>query len=228
MDQNPKAVGMRQLCTAIVLCGITAITSRGQGFSAERGFDYTHNSGPAADTENTVGNLGENLIVNGAFGMGDTGFVSDYIFGNDHNAGTYVIGTSPCKVVGHWYDWQCFPPHNGRQMLVANGANYESERVWSETVTVDPGTKYLVSFWAATLNTSITSPAQLVLQINDQVVGQITLPDQSPASGGIWVQLEISWPSGDNSSATLDIFDANTATDANDFVLDDISLRQLP
>ena len=228
MDQNLKAVGIAKVCAAVALCGITAIVSRGQSSSAQRSFDYAHNDVPRGDTPSTVGNLGPNLIVNGAFGMGNTGFVSDYVYGNDYNPGTYVIGPEPCEVPGHWFDWQCFPPHNGSLMFIANGANYVSQTAWTETVTVDPETKYLVSFWAATLNTSITSPAQLVLQINGEVAGQITLPDQSPITGGSWVQLEISWPSGDSSSAVVAIFDENTATDANDFVLDDLKFLQLP
>jgi len=216
MGQKTKTAWMARVCGAIILCGITTIALRAQN---------SHE--PFGGIEATGANLGPNLIINGAFGMGNTGFVSDYADGNVYGPGTYVIGPSPCKAPGHWSDWECFPPHNGHLMFIANGGNSESETVWSETLNVAPGASYIVSFWAATLNTSIGSPAQLLLQINGRVLAQIVLPDQSPVSGGSWVSLNVYWASAESSTATVVILDANTSTSENDFVVDDVNFRQL-
>jgi hypothetical protein len=205
----------------------SAIPSLAQTVENGRRFDLASAYSPS--TEVAEGAEGINLIVNGAFGMGNSGFGSQYVFGNDTNPGTYVIGKEPCQVSGHYFDWQCFPSHHGADynMFIANGGNSASQAVWTETVTVDPEGQYLVNFWAATINTSSSSPAQLALEINGEVLGGVVLPAASPVTGGTWVHLSRVWNSGSSASATVVILDENTATDLNDFVVDDISLVQV-
>jgi hypothetical protein len=226
MNQNWQTKWTLRACAAFVVLAASAIDS--PTLMALRSFDLADNDGSPTEVVQETG--GQNLIVNGAFGMGNTGFVSQYVFGNDTNPGTYVIGTEPCLVPGHYFDWQCFSAHNGPgyRMFIANGGNSASETVWTETVDIAPETRYAVTFWGATINTSSSSPAQLALEINGQVLGSVVLPASSPVTGGSWVSLSGYWNSGSSTTATLVILDKNTATDLNDFVLDDISLVESP
>jgi hypothetical protein len=214
-------------CTVLLVSGACSSISQAQTLVSTRSVERANAYSPSAEVIEVT--QGTNLIVNGAFGMGNTGFVSQYVFGNDTGPGTYVIGKEPCQVSGHYFDWQCFPSYHGADysMFIANGGNSVSQEVWTETVAVDPEGQYLVNFWAATINTSSSSPAQLALQINGEVLGGVVLPDASPVTGGTWVHLSRVWDSGSSSSATVVILDENTATDLNDFVVDDISLVQV-
>src|SRR5579863_7005059 len=179
----------------------------------------------AAQNGTTFGRV-QNLILNGDFDMGDTGFASDYVFGDVTGPGTYTIGTNPSMVPGHYPDWGNFGDHTTGtgNMFIANGGNSVSTKVWSETVAVDPETPYRVSFWAATINTSSPSPAALLLEITGERVGGLILPTNNPVAGGSWVNFAGYWASGGSTSAMLVIYDENIATAFNDFVLDDITL----
>jgi len=172
---------------------------------------------------------GTNLIVNGDFEMGNTGFTSVYLYGLITEPGTYVIGSNPSTATGHWYDWCNFGDHTTGTglMFIANGGSSVGHFVWSQAVTVDPNTQYNISLWGATINTYSGGPAQLVIMINGQALGGVTLPANCPAAGGSWVNLTSSWNSGTNTTAVVTIRDRVTAVGLNDFVMDDISLTAI-
>lgn len=87
-----------------------------------------------------------NLVYNGDFEAGQTGFSSDYTYGNVHLGGTYgsyTIGSSPAAAPGAWGDWMSFGDHTSGHglMLIANGpasAQYQPLDIWSQTVAVAP------------------------------------------------------------------------------------------
>jgi PEP-CTERM motif len=176
-----------------------------------------------------------NLVYNGDFEAGNTGFSSNYTYGNVHFGGpygSYWIGSSPATAPGAWGDWMSFGDHTSGHglMLIANGpatAQYQPLDVWSQTVSVAPNTTYAFTFWAATLSNDSPAPAQLQAMVNGASLG-FTLDLPGVGAGGHWVTAGGDWYSGAATSATLALVDVYSAEQWNDFVIDDISFVGQP
>lgn len=164
---------------------------------------------------------GGELVTNGNFEAGNTGFTSMYSFGNNSPAGSYTIGNNPSLAPGAFADWASFGDHTTGSglMMIVNGGTVSTVPFWSETVLTIPGQTYSYSFFAATINTTSSSPASLQLEINGVAVGA---PLVLPTTGGTYVQASGTYVAT-SGSATLTLVDLNTAVALNDFVVDDIS-----
>lgn len=160
-----------------------------------------------------------NLVTNGDFSAGNTGFSSDYTYGNVSPANTYVIGTNPSTAPGAYGDWGNFGDHTTGtgNMLIANGG---SGRVWYETITVVPNTAYTFEFFVADVDDSSSSEAQLQAGANGSGIGSAV----TTTTVGAWIKGTATWNSGAATSAVFSLADLNTAPGWNDFALDDISL----
>jgi len=167
-----------------------------------------------------------NLVANGDFESGDTGFTSNYVlgtggaFGDLSNTATYGIYTSPDQ--GHINFDPCGDHTTGAgNMMVVNGADTPDQNVWCQTVAVEAGLDYNFSAW---LTSAVAgSPAELQFEINGTTLGDVfTLANQTCS----WQQYNGIWNSGSNTSATICILNQNTAGGGNDFALDDISFNQ--
>lgn len=173
-------------------------------------------------TVTDFGTTGE-LVVNGDFSMGTTGFTSDYVpgFGGTYGllsaAGTYAVSTNP--QLTH-VNFQSFGDHTtgSGSMLVVNGAQILDQSVWCETVNVTPNTDYAFSAWIASAVAS--NPAELIFAINGVTIGD---PLLAPFATGQWVNFYSVWNSGSNTTATICITNQNALDSGNDFALDDIS-----
>ena len=168
-----------------------------------------------------------NLVVNGGFEAGTTGFTSGYSYvpptpqTSCYGEGTYTVGSNPfaCHNL-----WASFSPHTGNGMMIVNGASTSGVNVWQESgITVSPHTNYLFSAWIA--STYAESPADLTFSVNGSEIG---VPFVASATTGLWQEFSASWNSGSNTSAQLDIVNLNTAAGGNDFALDDIGLSPVP
>jgi hypothetical protein len=170
-----------------------------------------------------------NLVTNGDFSSGASGFTSGYTQSCDASvnpsplgsldlAGAYCVSTNMQD--HHIYFANCTYQGN---MFVANGGTNASTVVWSETVSVTPNTTYTFRLDAASAVGA--SPAHLVLSVNGSPSSATTLSSNSCD----WQTLTYSWTSGaSTTSATLEIFDANTAAGGNDFALDNVSFSTAP
>ncbi len=162
-----------------------------------------------------------NLIVNGDFSAGLTGFTSDYVQGTGGSfgllslEGTFAVSTNANLTHNNFVN--CTDHTGGGNMLVVNGAGTPNQNVWCQTVMVSPGTNYAFSLWGATVVAS--SPAILQFSINGNLLGSsFSLPTATCQ----WTQHFQLWNSGGASSATICIVNQNTQTSGNDFALDDI------
>jgi hypothetical protein len=160
-----------------------------------------------------------NLLTNGEFTAGNSGFTSDYTYSALNSglggAGFYSVGTNPALFNGAW---PTLAPHApASEMLIANGSTTANQVVWSETVPVSPHSTYVFSVWAATL---YSVPAQLQFIVN----GTTLSTRNAPTTIAKWKELQVTWNSGASSSAKLAIVDSSLAFGGNDFALDDISL----
>lgn len=177
-----------------------------------------------------VGQTGENLIVNGDFEQGNTGFTTQYTIGNSPNAfgplfneATYLILSSPNLGHTNFSIFADHTPGTGTLMMVVNGAGTPNRKVWCQTVTVDQNTEYQFSAWIASALSDPTV-ANLQFSINGTNLGGIFSPS---TTGGIWEKKDEMWNSGMQSSAEICIVNQNTSTGGNDFVLDDIKFAPI-
>ena len=174
-----------------------------------------------------------NLLTNGDFQSGNTGFSSGYTYspGNLIPAGTYDVLADPSTAhnLGASFFDHTYGDATGLMMAV-NGSSATGVDVWltSAAVPVTPNTSYLFSGWVASWDEE--SPAVLDIVIT----GNITLPQTSPggilapATEGVWTSFSISWFSGSSTTATIAIRDNNSAIVGNDFALDDLSFAAVP
>ena len=171
-----------------------------------------------------------NLVTNGDFESGNTGFTSGYTYGDVSNPGTYWVGTNPSQAPGAFADWYKGGDHTTGtgNMLAADGGNSATTPVWEEVVSVTPNTTYTFSYWGAGLNHDSNSLPRLQLKINGKPMGSNDFPGYSPDNGGSWKNFTFTWNSGSSSRADLALFDLNTDTPWNDFALDDISFGAHP
>lgn len=177
-----------------------------------------------------VGNVSSiNLITNGDFEAGGTGFTTSYVvgvsgsFGPLSNAGTYAITTSPNLVHNNFMACEDHTTGVGNKMLVVNGAGTPNANVWCQNVTVDPNTDYQFATWVSSaLNDN--NVAQLQFSINNTPFGTVFSPSTLGCS---WGQFYEVWNSGINTTAQICILNQNTNTGGNDFMIDDISFSPL-
>jgi hypothetical protein len=167
----------------------------------------------------------QNLVVNGDFERGNSGFTTGYAFGDVSGPGTYNIGPNPSSATGAYGDWcNCGDHTSGTgMMMIVNGANSASLPVWEEVVQVSPSTEYRFSYWGAEVDRASSSLPHLALRINGRVIGSSFFPQNSPDNNGQWKNFSFTWNSGSNHSADLALVDLNTDATWNDFAIDDIS-----
>jgi hypothetical protein len=179
----------------------------------------------AASQATAAASTSANLVTNGDFESGNTGFTTGYTYGNVFGPGAYWVGKNAVQAPGAYPDWYNGGDHTTGtgNMLVVNGANSATTRVWEEVVPVTPNTAYTFSYWGAGVDHESQSLPQLQLQINGSSVGSNDIPKNSPDNGGKWENFTLTWNSGSSTSADLALFDLNTETTWNDFALDDIS-----
>ncbi len=172
--------------------------------------------------------MGANLIFNGDFEQGYTGFNTGYVY--DATAfpdGKYSITNNPKNNHPFYADYHDHTTGAGN-MLLANGALTANVAVWEQTVSISTNTNYEFSFWVSTANEYEPlidiNPADLEYFINGVSIGTISPPYQY----GVWIQESANWLSGSSTTATIRIVDTDINGWGNDFALDDIRLVPEP
>ncbi len=163
------------------------------------------------------GGMTGNLITNGDFEMGNTGFTSDYLSTGAFTQGEYLI-TDNAQSWNPNYD-PCVDHTTGTgNMMVVDGATTPGQNVWCQTVPVMMNTDYDFSAWVQ--STFSASPVQLQLTINGTVVGA-GFPGSSTTC--MWAEYTETWNSGTSTNAIICMSSTSTTFLGNDFALDDIS-----
>lgn len=171
----------------------------------------------------------QNVVTNGDFSQGNTGFTSDYVqgtggtWGQLSSPGTYAISSNPSLTHTNFVSCNDHTVQTSAgSMFIVNGSSSSNAEVWGQTVPVTPNTDYQFSVWA----TSVVSdnPGILRFVINGQQVGnQLTLSSSTCS----WQQFFVTWNSGAQTSAQLSIINQNILDAGNDFALDDISFAPI-
>lgn len=160
--------------------------------------------------------MAQNLVVNGDFESGNTGFSSDYEYkpGGNTDKGQYNVLSDPST----WHPLFLGQDHTtGSGLFMAlNGDDNSSSRVWWQSISVVPETNYQFGLWLSTLYPE--NPAKLQISINNISIGEIL----APSSTDIWIPCSFSWDSDSHDTAVIEIRDLSTELTGNDFGLDDI------
>ena len=172
-----------------------------------------------------------NLITNGNFSQGNTGFSSGYTYANTPPPqscgqygilgceGYYTVNTNPRNTHS---GFAIFGDHTSGSgpMLIVNGSTSPNIGVWCQTITVQPNTNYQFSAWVSNVDQSPQPLPNLRFTINNVDAG----PPFSPVvTAGVWTQFYTLWNSGVNTTVSICLTDSSTASGGNDFAIDDIA-----
>lgn len=188
-----------------------------------------------------AGTTQANLIINGDFELGNTDFLSDYMYFDQpavpassysdpkaslYDEGTYGVGTDPALY--HKY-WTSFGDHTtgAGNMMIVNGTKEADVEIWatpeSGTIAVTMGETYYFGAWLTSLypppvGSGPISPGILAFSINGAQIGS----DFTAGDVGIWELFYVPWVA-DDSVARISLINKNTAYDGNDVALDDVT-----
>ncbi len=173
----------------------------------------------------------QNLVVNGDFSAGNSGFLYgyDYVepFANTLvPAGVFTVVHNPVFPVvlndkgAGMFDYYDHTLDNASgSFLIVNGAGEPNRVVWGQRIPIKPHTDYYFSTWVSTWTPDEVSPAQLQFRINGQLIGPVFVASKTP---GVWGVFEATWNSGNFKFADIYIVNQNTTEYGNDFGIDDI------
>jgi hypothetical protein len=176
-----------------------------------------------------------NLVTNGDFEAGNSGFTSGYTYvapapGALVPEGLYTVDTDAFNVHPSWASFGDHTSGSGNYLIV-NGSTVPDTIVWeSGVIAISAATDYFFEAFAAEICCNATYggdnfAANLTFEITDNLANTFTL-DTFTTTGqtpGDWVGLTNSWNSGAATSVTLRILNSSVAFAGNDFAIDDIN-----
>jgi gliding motility-associated-like protein len=158
---------------------------------------------------------GTELVTNGHFEDGNTGFSTGYICCAG-GPGNYAVDVDPSYYNGG---------HSGSgyggggNYMVVDGSTAAGTSIWCQAIPVTPNTYYTLSAFVASNYT--TSLAVVEFNINGISLGTVN----APPTTFTWVPFQTVWFSGASTSASICITDQNTIGGGNDFGIDNISFK---
>ena len=208
-------------------CTLTATANAGYTF-----YNWTENGNVVSTNvnytftvtanRNLIANfiVGNNLVFNGDFELGNTGFNTDYIYENTGTANHYYVGHD----IAEMWSWDspgyAVGDHTTGEglFMMVDAALQPNSLVWEQSVTVTPNTDYVFSAWFLTNDTGYFR-----FEING-----ISGPDMTtPESCWVWEQQSMTWNSGNNTEATLKIINRYAEYGGYDYGIDDICFSAL-
>ena len=232
----PEGFTVEIVATEDTICAgesvqLTAVSEGADEFlwnTGSTGGEVTFFPGTTAYYEVTAKRLGDNIIENGDFSAGNTGFISDYAdaiglglggtWGPLSLEGTYAVTNDPSSV--HTNFIGCGDHTSGTgNMMVVNGSGVANLPVWCQTVTVDPALTYQFSAWVTSVVAN--NPAILQFSINGDLLGS---PFEAQFTTCEWTNFFEIWDANGATSAEICIVNQNIGVAGNDFALDDIEL----
>lgn len=160
--------------------------------------------------------LAANLVVNGDFESGNSGFSSDFLFTTSNSLpAQYTVGTNPRAWNRNLRSFGDNTTGSGNMMIV-NGSQSAGDVVWRQSIAVNPGTSYDFSMF---VRSAFSGSGDSQLRINGETIGDAFLDGDVSD----WLEITRSWSSGLSSTALIEIINLGTAFGGNDFAFDDIS-----
>lgn len=165
----------------------------------------------------------DNLITNGDFSAGNTDFTSGYSYCNTAGClitgDTYSVGVDPNFYNNAWVG----ADHTTGigNFLIANGATTANTPVWCQTVTFEPNSYYIISFWLSSLDS--LNPASIQLYIAGF---PFFSPASAPGNTNTWVESNNTFQSGLLETTQVCLYDMNMSATGNNFGVDDFSITK--
>lgn len=181
-------------------------------------------SGPTTFTFTARAMTTNNLILNGDFESGNSGFTSDFNYVAPGPAflagGVYTVITSPSIVSGS------FPPCDDHtsgagNMLLVNASNNTGADVWCQTISVNPNSDYIFEAFVGTVG---IIPVAMNLTINGI---QISSTFNAGSLLCDWQQFTQTWSANGATTATICLSNQNGSFLGPVFALDDISMIEI-
>lgn len=168
----------------------------------------------------------ENLVRNGDFEQGNTGFVSRYTYKRPNGGmtlwdeGCYSVTRNARSVHRNWDNVYDHTSGNGNY-LIANGHTVPNFVVWEQKIRVESNHDYIFQAYAVNLS---ENPPQLQFSIEGVQLGNVfTLQGRNQ-----WQHFYVVWNSGSyDGDITIRLLNQRTDPSGNDFGVDDISFRKL-
>jgi hypothetical protein len=189
-------------------------------------------------------NIAQELVFNGDFTLGNTGFGTDYTYRADVAGNTELVNDQigPGYVNGYSITNNANNVHNNfwgrdhtqnltgnQNFMVVNGHGTQYV-VWRQTVTVEANTTYYFSAWGMSLNNA--GPfANLQFRVNGQTHGTtlqlISHPENNNQSSDNWRRFYGTWQTTTGGDILIEIINLENSFSGNDFGIDDISFGTL-
>jgi hypothetical protein len=170
--------------------------------------------------------VGSNLLTNGDFESGNTGFTSSYVLAAQNGTGltpegTFDVIADPSTRHG---SFSACADHTvaGTKQMVINGASTAGVTVWTETVAIQAATDYQFTYWVQSVHTG--NPSTLQLYLNGAAAAPAFTAIDATCN---WSQFTYNWNSGAATSAVVSLVNQNTAASGNDFAIDDIVFQKV-
>jgi hypothetical protein len=173
-----------------------------------------------------------NLVVNGDFESGNTGFTSAYAYAPSVNSteGQYTVGSSPSAWNALFVNPADHTPA-GTQMFIGNGSPRNGAIVWrSLDISVASNTAYYFEAWVTNLccRSAFPGNSPSILEFSvysgESLIASLGTRTTNLSLAGTWEFLSTTWNSGSSSLINLRLINRNTAGAGNDFAIDDITL----
>jgi len=182
----------------------------------------------------SIASAATNLITNGDFSAGFSGFTTDYsIVAPTANSmvpeGKITITDNPIGVHHFWVDLGA----TGNPMLIANGSPTSNLTIWQESaINVVSGATYNFSAGVMNVCCNLTfggtnSPSTIIFQISTDnglnwtnLISHTTTP---PADAGILDTIGTTYIAGATGQVSLRAIDDISLRSGNDFALDNLS-----
>ncbi len=190
-----------------------------------------------------------NLVVNGDFEKGNTGFSSTYQFKNpatatpltpsqqhaegypDRNMLDLGNGSYTINDYVFWPGWNSWKECRGRggigNFLYTDAATTAGSYIWEQTVNVEAGKTYEFSAWITNIDTNaMTNPSGNPLpHANIFINGTPLFSPYIPISATtcLWQKISQTWTATTSGPVTLRVDEISKVNNGNDFAIDDIS-----
>ncbi len=159
-----------------------------------------------------------NLVINGDFSAGNTGFTSNLNLNCNCVANSYCVSNN---LQGKCILWPSLSGNGGSgNFLIVDGSTSNSQHVWSTSVHVSGGTTYEYSFWVASVYPASMQTFDLGMIIDGFNVKTVNISQQQ----GIWQQYSVKWSAPTSKTIQIAIRQM-TGGDYRDFGIDDIGFQ---
>jgi gliding motility-associated-like protein len=188
----------------------------------------TINVSPNQTTIYTVStnDLNFNLLTNGNFEAGNTGFYTDLTFLTPSNPSGFQSAYGLTPNANFWEPTfsACVDHTLGNGvgiMMVVDGAVSGNSVVWRQSAVVEPQKNYTFQYFSQSVDPA--NPSVLQVRINGLPISTDTLSNVTCT----WQSHSVSWNSVYDTLATIELVNLNQTGIGNDFALDDLSFFTL-